>query len=321
MQPDSINLLFLRDEPTFPDEHFFPFIRYLDFLSSITTERFYVIDIEAEKICHVQSDNLFLCGYSSDDALNHGYDFYSKIVYPKDLSLWTDMRKAVLGYLKGSDENLDEVDYFSCTFRLQRKYFFPSPNLFQQMVYHRMKPVWENEGMRYLICCVGSSTAIESGNLRMYLKDRLTCKDYNTRTQKWKPTKIKPLTERERAILMLSQQGKSSADIAGDFHKGHNTIRNQKTALFSKLRVHSIQEAVEFAFDHRLMYPKQEAPKPKQQAFEVLRKRKRTLLTPDIFQRIQQALDNGLSIRHAARLEGIAPSAICYWIKHEKLKK
>ncbi|MDR0699315.1 MAG: hypothetical protein LBG28_08910 [Tannerella sp.] len=53
--------------------------------------------------------DLFLCGFSTKDAQRLGYDFYSKIVYPDDLSLWMDMRKAVLQYLEDFKEKQDEI--------------------------------------------------------------------------------------------------------------------------------------------------------------------------------------------------------------------
>lgn len=69
-------------------------------------------------------------------------------------------------------------------------------------------------------------------------------------------TKIKEsLTERERAILMLAQQGRSSTEIGDILCKGHNTIRNQIKALFSKLKMHSMQGTIEFARNFRMIYP------------------------------------------------------------------
>jgi hypothetical protein len=75
-------------------------IRYFDVLSSITAERLYVLDILRKQLCYARPDDLFLCGFSVEDALKPGYDFYSKIIYPDDLPLWEDIRTAVLRYLK-----------------------------------------------------------------------------------------------------------------------------------------------------------------------------------------------------------------------------
>ena len=108
-------------------------IRYLDMFSAIATESFYAVDAQMKQFYYIRPDDLFLCGYAVEDTLNLRGDFYSKIVYPDDLSLWTTMRKAVLQYLKDAEEEWGEIDYFSCTFRLQRTYTFPPPNAFPQM--------------------------------------------------------------------------------------------------------------------------------------------------------------------------------------------
>ncbi|MDR0749342.1 MAG: LuxR family transcriptional regulator, partial [Tannerellaceae bacterium] len=86
-------------------------IRGLDVFSSITAESFYVLDIQSKQFCYVKPDDLFLCGFSVEDALKSGYDFYSKIIYPDDLPLWEDIRKAVSRYLKNHKEKRDEFNY------------------------------------------------------------------------------------------------------------------------------------------------------------------------------------------------------------------
>lgn len=201
-------------------------VQCFDMFASIATECFYLLDLRQKQFCGIKSDELFLCGYSAEEARRLGCDFYPKIVYPKDLSLWTDMRKAVLHYLLDFEEKRDAIDYFSCTFRLQRKYSFLSHPL-PQMVYHRMKPFWEGDEPRYLICSVRSSTIPKAGNLCMYNKNGSTYEEYNSRTGRWKQKTKEALTERERAILMLAGQGKSAKEIANDLCKGQNTIRNQ----------------------------------------------------------------------------------------------
>lgn len=49
--------------------------QYLGQLSTIAPESFYVLDVLQRKICYVKSDDLFLCGFSTEDVLRLGYDF------------------------------------------------------------------------------------------------------------------------------------------------------------------------------------------------------------------------------------------------------
>ena len=152
---------------------------------------------------------------------------------------------------------MDVIDYFSCTFRLKHNYSFISRPL-PQMIYHRMKPVWRNDELRYFICSVRSSAIKESGNLRMYNTNGLAYKEYNIKSRHWKQKTKELLTERERAILILAQQGKSSIEIATYLFRGHNTIRNQIKPLFSKLIVNSMHEAIDYACYNRMIFPKKD---------------------------------------------------------------
>jgi DNA-binding NarL/FixJ family response regulator len=117
-----------------------------------------------------------------------------------------------------------------------------------------MKPVWEDGKLHYLICSVVNSTVKEAGDLLMHNRDGLTYEECNLKNKKWKRKTIKMLTERERAILMLAEQGEKTKEIANDLYRGHNTIHNQKQLLFPQFNVHSKQEAIEYAHSHRMMY-------------------------------------------------------------------
>lgn len=53
-----------------------------------------------------------------------GYDFYKQIIHPDDLPLWTNILKIIPQYLNDRKDKWNEIDYFSCTLRLLRKYSF-----------------------------------------------------------------------------------------------------------------------------------------------------------------------------------------------------
>ena len=296
-----------------PVEPDYTFIRHLEMLSAISTASFYLVDIRNRQFCYVQPNDLFLCGYTPKEALALGYGFYLKVVHPDDLPLWASIHRLVLHYIERNEDKWDEIDYFSCTFRLQRKVSFLTRPL-PHMICHRIKPVWEDTKLRYLICSVDSSIVKKAGNLRLYNKDGITCKEYNFVSKKWKEKTIELLTEREKAILMLAQQGQGTKEIADNLCKSFHTIHNQLTELFFKLEVHSIMEALDLASNRRMIYVRKHDLKEQEQPpVKAPQKRYRTLITDDMMHRIQTYLDGGLSIRKAADKEGISESAIRYW--------
>ena len=153
------------------------FIQYCKLFSSIITDSFYVLDIVQKQFCYIKPDNLFLCDHSVEEAMRLGHDFYTQIIHPDDLPLWTNILKIIPQYLDRKDK-WNEIDYFSCTLRLLRKYSFSS-HFLSQMVYQRMKPICLNNNLRYLICIVENSTDKKAGNLFLHNKDKSTYEEYN----------------------------------------------------------------------------------------------------------------------------------------------
>jgi DNA-binding CsgD family transcriptional regulator len=295
-------------------------IFWIDMLSAMATESFYIVDVAANRFCYVSQNDLFLCGHSVNDALALGDDFYKKIVYPDDWALWERMRKAVLLYLKTCGEKEEDIDYFSCTFRLQHKFSLVN-NPLRKMIHHKIKPVWKDDELRYLICSIESVVTKETGNLRVYCNNRLIYEKYNFTTGRWKLIVIDPLTELEEIILTLSMQGENTKKIANYLCKGHHTIRNRIKALFKKLGVNTMQEAADLVIKHRMMcVSKKIISESEKLPVKTTRKKSQFSLCLDSMQRIQQALNFGYSIRQTAKQEHIAESSIRYWIKQGKLK-
>lgn len=219
--------------------------QYFESLSFAAPESFYVLDVQQKRICYVKSEDLFLCGFTTENALHLNKDFYSKIIHSDDLPLCIDMYKATLKYIKENEFEQDKISYFSCNFRLLHKYSFSSHYL-SLMIYHKMKPFWTNGVLMYLLCCVENSTVNNAGNLCLHYKNGNSYKEYNLKTKRWKENIKNVLTEREKVILLLAQQGKNSSEIGNLLCRGHNTIRNQMKNLYLKLKRHSMQEAIEF---------------------------------------------------------------------------
>jgi DNA-binding CsgD family transcriptional regulator len=287
-------------------------------IDTVTTECVYKIDVVQKQFCYIKPDNLFLCNFSVKDAMRAGYDFRHKIVYPDDLLLWENMYTDILQHLKEKGEPCNTIDYFFCTFRLQRMYSIRQHPL-PQMIYHRLTPVWEDNELRYFICNIGSSTRKKSGNLCVHYKDGLTYEEYNFTTKGWERKMKKKLTEPERAILMLASQGKNTKEIADILCKSPYTISNWIKRIFSKLGVHSMPEAIEIAVFHRMIYTSEQAiPEFDQLLVETPYKRIRVLLTDGVKQRIQQHLNDGKSIRQTAKQEGVSEGSIRYWKKKMK---
>lgn len=68
------------------------------------------------------------------------------------------------------------------------------------------------------------------------------------------------LTKREKEILRLLAQGKTTSEIARELFISPVTVRNHVGAVLSTLNVHSRVEAVALAFKHHLVSPASASP-------------------------------------------------------------
>jgi DNA-binding NarL/FixJ family response regulator len=296
------------------------FVNHMDILSAFTTESFYILDIRKRQICYVSPYTQNLCGYPVKEILDAGFNFYSKVVHHTDQLLMKTIHKALLRYCKRNGEQRAEIDYFSCTFRLQWKYDrHAQPISF--VIYHRVKPVWDKDGeLRYFLCSAGD-TVLKEGFLRLYYRNSMKYEAYNFTSGQWEQSEIKPLSDREKMILILARHGISRKEIAGLMCVGVKTLQNQMTTLFAKLGVKTILQAIVLVSNRRMLFGTKPAiikPLPTAGASP---RHPRHVLTPDELQHIQQALDRGQSIRHVARQADVAESAIRYLIAHGKLHK
>lgn len=292
------------------------FIQYCKIISSIITDSFYVLDIVQKQFCYIKPDDLFLCGHSVEEAMTQGYDFYSQIIHPEDLPLWNNFLEIIPQYLKDLQGKQDTIDYISCTFRLIRNNSFMKDPL-SQMVYQKMIPVWKNKKIGYLICSV-ESVAYKKNGFYLHYKNSLTYEKYEPAVGSWSTHTMSFLNERERILLNLSRQGLNSNDISETLCRSKHTIQNQIKALFTKLDVHSMQEAVERANHCNLLYPYKEKKVgfPNETIHTSPQKIEKKLMYE-----IQILLDKGKSIRSIASMIGIAESTIRSWIIKKLLKK
>ncbi|MDR0835308.1 MAG: LuxR C-terminal-related transcriptional regulator [Tannerella sp.] len=291
---------------------------YEDF-AEMSMEAVYIIDFQRQCYHYVSEHDFFLCGHSPKSVKKMGYDFYSKVVHPEDMMLWAKMHNTILKCLTDPDSPKNEINYFSCTFRLIN----PSKTKSKPdylMAYQKLKPVWSNGQLQFGICLLSCSVIHDSGHLRIHYKNNPACDEFSFKQRKWCRQKKVSLTDRQRDILIFAKQGKSNKDIADILCVSEKTIRNIEMMLYQKLGVNSMLEAVIFATNHQLIFPKRIYRMETKNKNEMISSRKtRHLLTEDILLRIQQGLNNRQSVNSIAKKEGISEGAIRYAIKNGRL--
>ena len=281
--------------------------------ASVSLETVYVVDFLNEGFHFVPNRGDFLCGYSVTEVMSLGYGFLPTIIHDNDLPLLRDMYQAIRRRLFGKSD-LGCIRFFSFTIRIRIK-----NESKYMMYYHKIRPIFIDGMLRYGLCMMRNSVLDTPGRLRAYLTNGKDYEEYSPKTKKWKRGIEEELTEQEKGVLRLAKRGKMGKVAAGKLCLGYQAYRNIGAAIYKKLKVKSLMQAVIYAFDHQLIFEPNENVRKGKQETQIRPKRTRRLLTPELVQQIQKRLNEGQSIRSIAKSAQVTEGAIRYAIKRGKL--
>lgn len=287
------------------------FIQYCKTLSSIIPDNFYVLDIVQKQFCYIKPNDLLLCGHSVEEAMDLGYDFFSRVIHPEDLLLWKSFLDNLPQKLHCLQENTNERGEFFCLLRLLQKYPFLKRPV-ELYTYHRLSPICEDSTPIYLIGIISYTNCKKIG---CYLKENQhSCyQTFNHQTQRWQVQAVPTLSKSESRVLALAQIGQATSSIGNALCVSESTIQNHMTSIKRKLETSSLRETLEWISYLNIQLFVQNDNRNDKSTFKAV-------INSDIDQ-IQQALDDGKSIRSIARRKNISESTIRYWIKKGIVKR
>lgn len=88
--------------------------------------------------------------------------------------------------------------------------------------------------------------------LSQKISDQLVDDYLRHRTDEGAPSPLEELTPREREVLQLVVEGKTSAEIAGILHLSPKTVETYRSRLMRKLDIGDLPSLVKFAIQHGL---------------------------------------------------------------------
>lgn len=97
-------------------------------------------------------------------------------------------------------------------------------------------------------------------NNQMYLSSSLTgvvIEDYVRNLGQARPAASSPLTERERQVLQLLAEGKTTKQIAGLLFVSAKTVESHRQQIMERLGIHSIAELTKYAIREGLTFLEQ----------------------------------------------------------------
>ena len=217
------------------------YLNALKAVSKLIDLSFYIIDYYRKNFFYVSSNPLFLSGYSREEVLKMGYEFYGVCVPPEDLQLLFELNEAGFRFFYKLPVERRLHATISYDFRLKNK------NLGSLiMINHKLAPLLltEDGNIWMAICLVTLSSRQTPGDVHIIMKDDQSRYDFNRAEQIFEGKKTEKLTKKEYEILKLIALGTCTDDISSKMKISSSTIKNHKTRIFRKLNVKTTAEAV-----------------------------------------------------------------------------
>lgn len=223
-----------------------------DFLSSMMNELFVVFDFEYKKIQYVSNNGLTLSGYTQETSEDLNSDFVEKIIHPKDITFWEDIHHIIINSLEKGELPADQVNYFSFLLRMKNPLLNRKSGYL--INYVKLKPVWVDEQIRFGVCMI-STSVVRKQNYQLYVYYRnMDYSEYLFKTKKWEYYSFSPLNKRQKEMLIWAQQGLSLKETADKMNVADKTIESIRCTVFEKLGVNTIEQAIQYASNRRLIY-------------------------------------------------------------------
>ncbi|MBB6270674.1 DNA-binding CsgD family transcriptional regulator [Pedobacter cryoconitis] len=225
---------------------------YLEAIKSfarLTYESVYVIDYEKMTFEYVSENPLFLCGHSSEEVLNMGYEFYFKNVPEKDLELLNLINEAGFDFFEKL--SLNERKLYTITY----DFHLVNQDKKHILVNHRLTPLFLTSSgkMWKSICIVSISHHKNAGNIRIHKQGTDETWELNIENNVWCRSEKPKLTKRETEILHLYAQGLTINQIAEKIFVSSDTVKYYRRRIFERLGVSNIVEALSYAVNNKII--------------------------------------------------------------------
>jgi DNA-binding CsgD family transcriptional regulator len=225
---------------------------YLEVVKSfarLTYESIYVIDYEKMAFEYVSDNPLFLCGYSSEEVMNMGYDFYFKNVPENDLNLLNQINEAgfdFLAKLPGNTKKLYSITY---------DFHLINHDGQQMLVNHKLTPLFltSDEKMWKAMCIVSISHHQKAGNVCIHKQGTDDTWELSLDNNVWRKSEKPKLAKREIEILRLYAQGLTISEIAERIFVSADTVKYYRRRIFERLGVSNVVEALSYAVNNKIV--------------------------------------------------------------------
>lgn len=218
-----------------------------NFLSDMIANTVVVFDFDKKTFKYIPND------YVQNTPIEVDYEHVKNIIHPNDVSFLDNVYTVILDSLNNEELMTDHINYFSFILQIRKDWSLQGKSDYL-MTYVKLKPQWVNGLLKYGICMLSASIIRKQDNQLCAHYKCMDYFDYSFKTKKWTHIPFSPLSKREKEMLIWAQQGLSLKETAIKMNVADKTIENMRYTLFAKFGVNTIEQAIQYAFNRRLLY-------------------------------------------------------------------
>lgn len=227
-----------------------PYLEAIEAYARTTYHSVYIIDYYKRDFLYVSDNPLFLCGLSVDEVRALGYEFYFKHVAKEDLSLLLEINQAGFSFFENI--SIEERTSYTISYNF---HLIHSQTKERVLVNQKLTPLkLAPDGKIWLgLCSVSLASNSGVGDIHITCKGHPLKWTYSLIGKRWNEEKQYTLTETEKTVIRLANQGYSLQEIAQRMNKAVDTVKGYRKTLFQKLNVGNISEAIAYVTLHKLI--------------------------------------------------------------------
>ena len=210
----------------------------------------YVMELDTGHILYASESHSgeFIGGYPASDAVDKGWRFLHEIISPETRSFIDDAINIIRDFYT-KDLDTDKKHFtisFNCDILTKNKALKVTVN-------HKFIPfITDSDGKTTHIMGVFFPGNIAQKNT-LVARNENEGKRWIYENGKWENAAYMELSDMEKIIMTYSIKGMSIKMIARNIGKSEDTVKKYRKAIFTKLGVHNIDEAITIILTHKML--------------------------------------------------------------------
>ena len=210
----------------------------------------YVLELDTGHILYASESHSgeFIGGYPASDAVDKGWRFLHEIISPETRPFIDDAINVIRDFYT-KDLDTDKRHFtisFNCDVLTKNKALKVTVN-------HKFIPfITDSDGKTTHIMGVFFPGNIAQKNT-LVARNENEGKRWIYENGKWENAAYMELSDMEKIIMTYSIQGMSIKMIARNIGKSEDTVKKYRKAIFTKLGVHNIAEAITIILTHKML--------------------------------------------------------------------